>query len=73
MLRNTIAVCVLFRADLPRRLDAVQHRHANVHDHDVRQMLLRERDGVPAIGRLRHHLKASWLSSSIRRPFRTIV
>ena len=58
MLRNTIAVCGSLRADLPRRLDAVQNRHGDVHHHHVRPMLLRQRHRLAAVGRLRHHLKA---------------
>jgi hypothetical protein len=37
--------------DLPRRLDAVQLRHRDVHDDDVRAELLDEIDRGPAVAR----------------------
>ena len=46
------------RGDGPRRLDAVEHRHAHVHQDDVGAVELDEADGVGAVGRLAHDLDA---------------
>jgi hypothetical protein len=35
-----------------RRLDAVEHRHADVHQHDVRPVRLGQADGLLAVARL---------------------
>jgi hypothetical protein len=43
--------------DLPRRLNAVQNRHCQIHYDDVRVVLLRQRDRFAAIGGLRNHVK----------------
>jgi hypothetical protein len=44
-------------ANLPRRLNAIQNRHRQVHYDDVRVVLLRQRDRFAAIGGLRDHMK----------------
>jgi hypothetical protein len=45
-------------AYLPRRLDAVQNRHCQVHHNNVRLMLCDKRHGFAAIGGLRNHAEA---------------
>ena len=44
------------RANLPRRLDAVEPGHPDVHEHDVGLELSRERNGGLAVGRFAHDL-----------------
>ena len=46
------------REDPPGRLQAVHLRHPDVHQHDVRPVLERGRDRLPAVRRLGHHRDA---------------
>jgi hypothetical protein len=41
--------------DLPRRLQPIGARHADVHQHHVGLVLTGDADGLGAVGRLRHH------------------
>ena len=43
--------------DRARGLDAVHHRHADVHEHDVGRQFARERDRLGAVGGLAHDLE----------------
>ena len=52
-----MADCDAAGADLPRGLDAVQNRHGQVHDDDVRLVLLRQRHRFAAVGGFRNHMK----------------
>ena len=46
----------LVRDDLPGGLDAVKHRHLDVHQGDVRKVLGGQRHGLPPVGGLGDHL-----------------
>src|SRR5260370_32007793 len=43
--------------DTPRSPHSVQHRHSQIHEHDVRSVLGRHPDRLLAISRLAHHLE----------------
>jgi len=56
-------------AYLPRRLNAIQNRHCEVHYDDVWVVLLRQRDRFAAIGGLRNHMKTLVAFEQHAKPF----
>ena len=54
-----MTTCSVAGPDRPRGVDAVETRHADVHEHDVRLVLLGEPDRLVAVRRARDHIEAT--------------